>query len=190
MSQTFSEGLAFKWINGKFGYMDESGTVVITPQFDGASNFSDGLALVNISGKSNYIDKSGKVVISSLVFSGAAKFCEGLAVVWNDLKYGYIDKTGRLAIDLQFDFAGHFSEGLARINIGRKSPFGQAGKWGYINKQGQVVIDPQFDDAEDFIGGLARVNKGGKRIGHNPVLQGGKNYYIDKNGKKVKEISG
>jgi len=189
MNQTFSEGLAMKWINGKFGYVDDSGASVIEPQFDGASNFSDGLALVNVSGKSYYIDKTGKMVIGPLTFIGAAKFSEGLAVVWHDLKYGYIDKSGQVTIDLQFDFAGHFSEGLARVNIGLKSPFGQSGKWGYINKQGQIVIEPQFDSAEDFSNGLAHVNLGGKRIGHNPVLQGGENYYIDKTGKKVKEAS-
>ena len=81
----FSEGLAYKWVEHKFGYIDECGAFVIEPQFDAANNFADGLALVKIGGKSYYIDKTGKIVIGPLPFSGAATFSEGLAVVWDNL---------------------------------------------------------------------------------------------------------
>lgn len=49
-------------INGKYGYVDESGRVVINLQFDYADLFREGLALVRIGGKWGYIDKTGRVV--------------------------------------------------------------------------------------------------------------------------------
>ena len=42
----FKEGLAPVKIEGKFGYIDRRGTMVIRPRYDSASPFSEGLALV------------------------------------------------------------------------------------------------------------------------------------------------
>jgi len=44
-----SSGLFVIMQGGKYGYIDRTGKVVITPQFDGAWKFSDGMALVKIS---------------------------------------------------------------------------------------------------------------------------------------------
>lgn len=48
-----------------------------------------------------------------------------LFLVEQENKYGYIDKTGKIVINYQFDGAGRFSEGLARVKIDNK--------WGYID---------------------------------------------------------
>ena len=69
-------------------------------------------------------------------------------------KRGFIDKTGKLVIDPQFDGAGNFAEGLARVSIGNK--------WGFIDKTGKYVINPQFDGAGNFAEGLACVKLGNK----------------------------
>src|SRR6185369_13092698 len=77
MVKTFSEGLAaavFKDTGnpyGTLGYIDQSGHVVIPPQFSGDEarerGFSEGLAAVKVhkvkGDKWGYIDKSGKIMI-------------------------------------------------------------------------------------------------------------------------------
>ena len=55
---------------------------------------------------------------------------------------GYIGRNGQLVINLQFDYADEFSNGLARVMIDKK--------FGYINTSGEFVIKPQFDNAENF----------------------------------------
>lgn len=80
---------------------------------------------------------------------------------------GYIDGTGKIVIKPQFSNGYGFSEGLARVWIGRKQ--------GYIDKAGRVVIGPQFDDAQDFSEGLAAVQ----------LSSGGKWGYIDRTGRLV-----
>ena len=48
--------------NGKYGYMDRTGKIVMNPQFGEAGYFSEGLACVSIGGKLSYIHKTGKFV--------------------------------------------------------------------------------------------------------------------------------
>ena len=108
-------GLFLAKSDGKYGYIDKTGTYVINPQFEDATHFSEGLAAVKIrsgsTGKWGYIDKAGKIVINPQ-FDDAKDFSEGLAAVRIGDNYGYIDKTGTYVINPQFDDAEDFSEGL------------------------------------------------------------------------------
>ncbi len=63
---SFSEGLAVI-VNkeGKFGFVDETGKMIINPQFDTANSFSEGLAVVKQNDKFGFIDKTGKIVINT-----------------------------------------------------------------------------------------------------------------------------
>jgi hypothetical protein len=86
--------------------------------------------------------------------------------------YGFINKTGKIMIPPQFIFADHYSDGLARVNVGSSG-------WGYIDKKGSIVIEPTFFAAtvdnlpQKFSEGLAAVKVDGKWG------------YIDKKGKMV-----
>jgi hypothetical protein len=52
--------MLFRFVqDGKYGYIDKTGKIVIKPQFDFAESFSEGLAWVSISGKDGYINKTG-----------------------------------------------------------------------------------------------------------------------------------
>ena len=165
----FSEGLAAMWKNGKWGYIDKTGKVVIPYIYDGAYGFNEGLTRVQKDGKWGYIDKTGKAVIA-FTYDDAYGFNDGLARVKKNGKWGYIDKTGKLIIPCEYDDEywdnnNGFNEGLSAM---RKN-----GKWGYIDKTGKAVIPFIYDEAYGFNNGLARVAKNGK-VG-----------YIDKTGKVV-----
>lgn len=106
--------------DGKWGFLDKTGKVAISPQFDSASDFSEGLAIIRVKTeidlsvpgkkewfvlhKHGFIDYTGKIVIKPK-FDHAEDFTDGLALVGTislDIvrghiirKYGYIDKTGR-----------------------------------------------------------------------------------------------
>ena len=47
--------------NGKWGYMNREGKVVIQPSFDDALTFSEGMAAVQVGGKWGYIDETGRL---------------------------------------------------------------------------------------------------------------------------------
>jgi hypothetical protein len=92
----FSEGLAAVEINGKWGFLDKSGLMVIATQYDHAANFSEGLAAVQINGKWGFINKFGQMVIQPQ-FAAPFYFFGGLARVWVGEKWGYIDLSGKYA---------------------------------------------------------------------------------------------
>ena len=66
--------------NGKFGFIDRAGRVVIPLQFASANDFHEGLALVTANGKTMFIDPTGKTVFTPQ-FDIVNNFSEGLAAV-------------------------------------------------------------------------------------------------------------
>lgn len=132
---SFSEGLAYVRLNGKYGYIDKTGKEVIPFKCDYAWSFSEGLAEVNLNGKWGYIDKTGKEVIP-LKYDNALSFNEGFAAVELNGKWGYIDKTGKEVIPLKYDDASSFSGGKAKVMT--KNIFGIEKEF-YIDKNGNRV---------------------------------------------------
>ncbi len=128
----FSEGLGPVQVNGKWGYINKEGNVVIKPAFDKAGCFSGGLAPVKIGGEKD--PKSG--------------FLRGG-------KWGYIDTTGTAIIKPRFEEAHAFSNGLAAASV--TNPEGFHDNFGYIDKNGSFVIKPRFRVARRFTEGVAIV---------------------------------
>lgn len=56
----FGEAAAFGR-NGKYGFVDQDGNVLIEPQYDDAKSFSNGYAAVKIDGKWGYINRYGEI---------------------------------------------------------------------------------------------------------------------------------
>jgi WG containing repeat len=131
--------------DGKWGFIDKTGKVVIEPQFYWVEEFSEDLASFEIEdGKHGYIDETGKVVVEP-VFDRAEDFSEGLAPVAKDFKWGYIDKSGKIVIPLQFQYAYRFKDGIAAVTIPLKESDGDANAFditAFIDKTGKQILPP------------------------------------------------
>lgn len=184
----FSEGLATIWLaDGKCGYIDRTGKIVIKAEFGSAGPFRHGLALVskpgNTPGHRGFIDKTGRPVVPLSYYIDADGFSEGLAPVCRkeangNLRSGYLGLNGDVAIGFSYREAQSFSDGLAFVSL-------PGGLYGYIDKTGKIVVPTKFGDAGDFHKGLAWVDvekKMGRELveGHNWGL-------IDRTGKLVVE---
>ncbi len=113
----------------KYGYIDETGKMVINPMFESAEDFSEGVA--------------GVCIGNGCYFSPPSETPK------EEGKWGYIDKTGAMVIPPQFEYVALFHEGLAAVAVGNK--------WGYIDETGKFVINPQYDSAAEFDNGVAAV---------------------------------
>ena len=89
----YSEGLAWVRLNGKYGFIDKSGTEVIPCKYDNAVPFNEGLASVELNGKFGFVDKSGSLVIPCK-YDVANSFDNGRSLVFLNGKRGYVNKSG------------------------------------------------------------------------------------------------
>lgn len=102
-------------------------------------------------------------------------------------KWGYVNSNGQLVINPQFDNAGEFQEGRARVCLGKPCSWWDASpgdsRWGYIDVSGKVVVTPQYASASSFSEGLASVCTGDctESDASKPSSRG----YIDRDGKLV-----
>lgn len=112
-----SHGMCQVKKDGKYGYINMKGRMVIPFKYKKAYPFSEnGLAfVVNDDDLGGYIDQYGEFVIPPIYESGSS-FKFGFAAVSKNGKYKYIYKNGMKAINNTFKYAGGFSEtGLAKV---------------------------------------------------------------------------
>ncbi len=159
--------------NGKFGYVDEQGKIVINLLYDDAGKFSESKAAVKKGNSWGYIDTEGKA-ITEFEYEWASPFRQGYAVVEKNDKYGYIKANGELLTPIQFDDAYVFYEERACISI--------KGKYGFIDVTGKTVIKPQFDGYNINIRDNQMHDKYGFYEGFAPVGIDGKYGFVNKNG--------
>jgi hypothetical protein len=165
--------------DGRWGYRDKGGKVMIQPSYEIAQEFSaEGIAAVVDGEGWAYIDTAGRVLVRPLVVdNGPDYFHEGLARFRRQGKVGFFDRRGNVVIPPGFDFAMPFFEGRAAVCEGcsevedgeHRSVKG--GKWGFIDRTGRLAIPLQFAAAGNFKQGRAR------------VLAGAKWQHIDRDGK-------
>jgi len=139
-------------VNGRTGFIDSTGRMVIAPRFEMTRPFTEGLAAVTLGGVWGYIDTTGAMVIEPR-FDHAGEFSEHLAWVIIGDHRGFIDSTGRIVIAPRFDVATGFIDRRAQVMVGRT--------FGYIDHTGKLVIQTEFHgefgETLDFSQGLAAV---------------------------------
>jgi WG containing repeat len=138
--------------DGKRGYIDKAGKVVIKPSLNMNLAISEN-SVVDIDGKCSSNEFSDFIKVPPQ-YKKSDHFQEDRIPIEVNDKCGFINSQGKVVILPKFDDASFFSEGLAAVKIG--------GKYGYIDQNGKVVINTQFTLASSFSAGLATVKIGNK----------------------------
>jgi WG containing repeat len=165
-------------INGKYGYQDKSGHLILPPKWDAAYEFVDGVAVVATDGaklektgprqeKSFLIDDAGQVVFNFGKLKPFGRYSDGLLRVLDPdtNKCGFINSKGKLAINLRTGIYENFSQGRASA---KPVP---SGRTGIIDSSGRLVVQPIYDLIGVYSEGLASFKLGDNRG------------YLDKDGK-------
>jgi outer membrane protein assembly factor BamD (BamD/ComL family) len=139
--------------NEKWGYVDSTGKLIITYQFEEAENFSENLAAVKIDSLFGYINKTGLIVINPQ-FNEAEKFINGLAVVESTNSIGLIDQKGSWVIKYDSaNISGPFNNFyIVELNE----------NYFFLNRKGRRISNENFEFLDAFHQNLAVFKKNGK----------------------------
>ena len=203
---TFADDNGFLFpvrVDGKHGFIDTKGELVVKLEYDNASAFSEGVAALKKGNRWGAIDSKGNVVVP-FEFEYLGQCAEGCMTAKSNGRYGYVDRSGKWIIKPQFSHAAKFENGVAKVSVGersgwlrrdgswiRKPDYAQltsfsdgrgmakvGDKWGLVNEKGEWVVETRFELVQRyhrFTDGLM------------PVAQGGKWSFIDRDGKWLVE---
>jgi len=152
--------------DGRYGFIDQSGKIVIPALFYWASAFYKGMATVYICDRFGSIDPLGHLHPLRHAAPG------DLEPTKSGDKFGFVDETGKFRIPAIFDEAYAFGEDLAAVKVGNK--------WGFVDKSGRQVIPPTFDEAYFFSSGVGNARIDGQDViidREGKVIHRGESFY-------------
>jgi hypothetical protein len=143
-----SEKLIPKEEDGKWGYVNQAGEWVVPPQFSVAEEFSFGVGkAILVYPYPVFFDVHGiEIIKTSFKISGMfggnmtitgvngyecngiklediGNFSEGYLAARSGGKWGYLRRTGSWAVKPQFEKAGDFRNGVAKVKLGDKEGY-------------------------------------------------------------------
>ncbi|AOP36092.1 hypothetical protein A0128_14220 [Leptospira tipperaryensis] len=155
--------------DGKYGFRDQNGKVVIAPQYSFSYDFDEnGVAFVFGESGWSCIDETNRVLLNPFLFdNGPDPFFGGLARFKENNKIGFFDSHCNKIIAAQFDFAFPFEEDFTVVCLGCKSvkmdehSTIEGGNYGLIDKNGKIIIPIEYDSiSTDRDKKIARATKG------------------------------
>lgn len=153
--------------NGKWGYVDTTGQLIIPANYQLVYGFTEGFAAVKQENTWGFIDKSNRWVIAPTLDS-CQPFFGNMAAVMQEGLWGFINYEGEIRIPFQYEHVKPFCEGFAAVSDGNK--------WGFIDISNNIIIDFIYDEIlTGFYSGKAN------------VISGAKLFSVDSNGKKYND---
>ena len=201
MRYEFRNGLSAVVKDGRCGFINRVGDIVIPPEYDTVSPFTEGFAAARFNGKWGFINQFGKPIVP-FEYDFVQPFREGLACVHKNKNISFIDVNGNETINLgnKFIIVNPFHEGVAGVMMGRgkmpemfpeeneskkhflerlKSAVDEISvneKWGFIDTAGNIILPLEYSFLSQLYEGIAVSIKNGRRA------------YIDRFGKNVLEV--
>ena len=169
----YSDGYAPVMKDGKWGFIDTEGNLVIPCEWDYCQSFSNGYVSVFRGeltdynypdrGVYSFIDAEGNVLSEG--WEDAGIFSDGFAYVKENGKYGYIDVEGNLVIPCTWDDAYNFNDGVGVVFSGGLTKYGSAdaekGTFYMLDVQGNTLGEIVCDAYPSFYDGYAWVEQKG-----------------------------
>lgn len=179
-AEDFKENFAEVKINGKWGFINKKGELIIKPQFYETHPFSNGLSQVAFgpNAKHGYIDTAGNFIIKPQ-YDNASAFADNKAWVLLDGKWGLINQNNEFVISPVYkevkniferynqwtpEYTYNLITGIIDKPIYKNNHLVWVllnEKWGLVNKNGKTLIPHIFSEVKDLSEGFTWVKKDG-----------------------------
>lgn len=160
----FSEGVARVKNNGKWGFIDTAGNVVIELKYDIVSDFTGGTAVVKSGNEYFLINQKDQKTINEK-YEGAGNPGNGTFPLRKNGKVGIVDSRGKPIIDFKYKNIIYITE--------NRSWALKDSTWGLVDDKGKELTGFVYDAAYNFKNDFAQVklkdkmglvNKSGKLV--------------------------
>jgi hypothetical protein len=150
--------------NGKVGFKDEKGQVLIPARFSCVKRPSilstPAGIVVGIEGKQTIVDFKGDELFPAIYDEVSSQMSNR---DWIRAKYqgkwGFIDSRGKVKLAFEYEQLGEMGSLVVNKPL---AAFREAGKWGYMGQDGKQVLKPSWDQVYPFFAGVAAVKRGDK----------------------------
>jgi hypothetical protein len=148
-----SEGFRPVRRNGRYGFINDAGLLLIPNRYEEVMPFSEGRAGIKIRNKWGFIDYTDRIVIQP-VYDKAEPFYNGTARVSQKNKWGLIDKEGNLLVPVRYDSLSLLPSGRVLVQAD--------GHYGLVDTQGNQLLHPKYEQLNDLNNGMVIVKQNGK----------------------------
>ena len=158
--------------DGKWGFMNYQGKVIIEPQFEPQEDVVDILPRLGIPKRAYVVTDSSVYILESSLQDPALKLALKRLWAYDLLGQHFNMEKNEFVVNRRLRPVGEFDDTLAPVRL--------HGKWGYINKSGEMAIPFQYDVAKSFSQGLAAVyqsSQGWSFITHKGTRLSADKYY-------------
>lgn len=138
-----NNGMYLIYENGKYGYIDKQGKIVIETIFNNAYDFAEGLASVRQNGKFGFIDENGNYIIKPK-YEYANSFLHGIACVYLNGKPMLINQKDQIVIKGDYKSIQLIDKDLAVVSTDNNLK-------GVIKiSTKKLIIKPQFQSIQYY----------------------------------------
>lgn len=148
-----SEGFRPVRRNGRYGFINDAGLLLIPNRYEDVMPFSEGRAGIKIRNKWGFIDLSDRITVQP-VYDKAQPFVNGTAKVCQKNKWGLIDKDGNILVPLRYDSLNLLPSGRVLVQAD--------GYFGLADTQGNLLLHTKYDWLTELNNGMVIVKQNGK----------------------------
>ena len=106
---------------GKWGFNNSAGELVVSAKYDGVSKFTGGFAPVSKGDKWGFIDGNGEEIVPT-AYNAVTNLRSGFAPVLKGSKWGMIDENGKEVIAPIYEELYYFDSYSGYANAKRQNP--------------------------------------------------------------------
>lgn len=155
-AKPFSEGKAGVAKDALYGFINESGKIVIELQYTDVAQFGEGLAGVRVKKRWGFIDTQNNIVIKP-AYADVKAFEDGICAVKKGNSWGLLNIDNKWALNPKYGDITDFDP------ITHRAWIRQNKLWGMVTASGTVVVKPAYGTFDAFNGNtLARVSYKGQ----------------------------